>query len=59
MKYVTYCIVLNCNMRPYTDGPIGPLSYRHSSGKSEIRIQPWLSEGSLTCDLYHHRRPIF
>ena len=24
--------VLYCIMRPYTDGPIGPLSYRHSSG---------------------------
>ena len=28
----TLCIVLYCIMRPYTDGPIGPLSYRHSSG---------------------------
>ena len=27
-----YCIVLYCIMRPYTDGPIEPLSYRHSSG---------------------------
>ena len=27
-----YCIVLYCIMRPYTDGPIGPLSYSHSSG---------------------------
>ena len=26
---------------------------------AEIRTQPWLSEGSLTCDLYHHRGPIF
>ena len=26
------CIVLYCIMRPYTDGPIGPLSYRNSSG---------------------------
>ena len=26
---------------------------------SEIRTQPWLSEGSLTCDPYHHREPIF
>ena len=24
---------------------------------SEIRTQPWLSEGSLTCDPYHHRGP--
>ena len=22
---------------------------------SEIRTQPWLSEGSLTCDPYHHQ----
>ena len=29
---VLHCIVLYCIMRPYTDGPIGPLSYRHSSG---------------------------
>ena len=29
---ILYCIVLYCIMRPYTDGPIGPLSYRHSSG---------------------------
>ena len=26
---------------------------------SEIRTQPWLSEGSLACDPYHHRGPIF
>ena len=32
MTFVLYCIVLHCIMRPYTDGPIGPLSYRHSSG---------------------------
>ena len=31
-RSVLYCIVLYCIMRPYTDGPIGPLSYRHSSG---------------------------
>ena len=30
--YNHHCIVLYCIMRPYTDGPIGPLSYRHSSG---------------------------
>ena len=24
--------VLYCIMRPYTEGPIGPLTYRHSSG---------------------------
>ena len=32
MQYQKNCIVLYCIMRPYTDGPIGPLSYRHSSG---------------------------
>ena len=26
---------------------------------SENRTQPWLREGSLACDLYHHREPIF
>ena len=26
---------------------------------SEICTQPWLSEGSLTCDPYHHSGPIF
>ena len=31
--FVHSCIVvLYCIMRPYTDGPIRPLSYRHSSG---------------------------
>ena len=33
---VLYCIVLHCIMRPYTDGSIGPLSYRHSSGVVRI-----------------------
>ena len=32
LSNVVYCIVLYCIMRPYTDGPIRPLSYRHSSG---------------------------
>ena len=54
-----YCIVLYGIMMPYTDGPIGPLSHRHSWELSEIRTQPWLSEGSLTCDPYHHKGPIF
>ena len=26
---------------------------------SEIRTQPWRSEGSSTCDPCHHRGPIF
>ena len=57
---VLYCIVLYCVMRPYTEGRLD----RYRIGiilpeLSEIRTQPWLSEGSLTCDLYHHRGPIF
>ena len=32
IDFVNTCIVLYCIMRPYTDGPIGPLSYKHSSG---------------------------
>ena len=54
-----YCIVLYCIMRSYTEGLIGSLSYRHSSGVVRNPTQPWLSEGSLTCDPYHHRGPIF
>ena len=56
---VLSCIVLYCIMRPYTDGPIGPLSYRHSSGVVRNPHSPWLSEGSLTCDPYHHRASVF
>ena len=43
-------IVLYCIMRPYTEGRLD--RYR-------IGTQPWLSEGSLTCDPYHHRGHIF
>ena len=52
-------IVLYCIMRLYTEGRLDRYHNRHSSGESEIRTQPWLSEGSLTCDPYHHRGPIF
>ena len=45
------CIVLYCIMRPYTDGRLD----RYRIGVP----QPWLSEGSLTCNPYHHRGPIF
>ena len=48
---VLYCIVLYCIMRPYTDGPIGPLSYRHSSGV--------IRNSHSACDPYHHRGHIF
>ena len=56
---VLYCIVLYCILRPYTDGPIGRYRIGIPRELSEIRTQPWLSEGSLTCDPYHHRGPIF
>ena len=45
-----YCIVLYYEALYLR--PIRPLSYRHSSRESEIRTQPWLSVGSLTCDPY-------
>ena len=45
-------------MRP--DNTEGRLDhYRIGIGVSEIRTQPWLSEGSLTCDPCHHKGPIF
>ena len=56
---VLYCIVLYCIVRPYTDVPIGPLSHRHSSGVVRNPHSALASEGSLTCDPYHHRGPIF
>ena len=47
-----YCciVLLYCIMRPYTDGPIGPLSYRHSSGVVRNPHSTLAKEGSLTCD---------
>ena len=56
---VLYCIVLYCIMRPYTDGRLDRYRIGIPRELSEIRTQPWLSEGSLTCDPYHHRGPIF
>ena len=53
------CIVLYCIMRPYTDGRLDRYRIGVPREMSEIRTQPWLSEGSLTCDPYHHRGPIF
>ena len=32
LSQILRTVVYYCIMRPYTDGPIGPLSYRHSSG---------------------------
>ena len=54
---VLYCIVLHCIvlycivLDRYRIGI--PLEV------SEIRNQPWLSEGSIACDPCHHRGPIF
>ena len=54
-----YTIVLYCIMRPCTDGRLDRYRIGIPRELSEIRTQPWLSEGSLTCDPCHHRRPIF
>ena len=50
---------LYCIMRPYTEGRLE--SYRIGIPRelSEIRTQPWLSEGSVTCDPCHHKDPSF
>ena len=56
---VLYCIVLYCIMRPYTDGRLDRYRIGIPRELTEIRTQPWLSEGSLTCDPCHHRGPIF
>ena len=45
-----YCIVLYCIMRPYTEGRLDRYRVGIPRELSEIRTQPWLSEGSLTCD---------
>ena len=52
-------VVLYCIMKPYTDGRLDCYRIGIPLELSEIRTQPWLSEGSLTCDLCHHRGPIF
>ena len=51
--------VLYCIMRPCTDGRLDRYHIGIPRELSEIRTQPWLSEGSLTCDPCHHRGPIF
>ena len=45
-----YCIVLYCIMMPYTEGRLDRYHIGIPRELSEIRTQPWLSEGSLTCD---------
>ena len=46
-------------MRPYTEGRLDHYHIGIPRENAYIRTQPWLSEGSLTCDLYHHRGPMF
>ena len=50
-----YCIELYCIMGLDTEGRLD--RYRKGIPRElfEIRTLPWLSEGSLTCDPYHHR----
>ena len=55
---IVYC-VLYCVMRPYTEGQLDRYRIGIPRELSEIRTQPWLSEGSLNCDPCHHRGPIF
>ena len=52
------CSVL-CVMRPYTEGLLDRYRIGIPRELSKIRTQPWLSEGSLTCDPCQHRGPIF
>ena len=58
-----YCIALHCIVLYYEALIMKADIYRYSIDipreLSEIRTQPWLSEGSLTCDPCHHRGPIF
>ena len=46
-------------MKPYTEGRLDRYRIGIPRELSEICTQPWLSEGSLTCDPYYHRGPIF
>ena len=52
-------MVLYCVMRPYTEGRLDRYRIGIPRELSEIRTQPWLSEGPLTCDPCHHTGPIF
>ena len=54
-----YCIVLFCIMRPYTEGRLDRYRIGIPRELSEIRTQPWLSEGSVTCDPRHYKDPSF
>ena len=52
-------MLLYCIMRPYTEDRLERYRIDIPPELSEIRPQPWMSEGSLTCDPCHHRGPIF
>ena len=54
-----YCIVLYCIMRSYTEGRLGRYCLGIPRELSKVPTLPWLSKGSLTCDLCHYRGPIF
>ena len=41
-------------MRPNTEGRLDRYRIGIPRELSKIRTQPWLGEGSLTCDLCHH-----
>ena len=64
LLYIVYCILycilycITCT-RPYTKGRLDCYRIDIPRELSEIHTQPWLSEGSLTCDPCHHRGPIF
>ena len=54
---VLYCIVLYCEA--YSEGRLDRCRIGIPRELSEIRTQPWLSDGSLTCHPCHHKGPIF
>ena len=56
---VLYCIVLYRIMRPFTKGRLDRYRIDIPRELSEIGTQPWLSEGSSTCDPCHYRGPTF
>ena len=58
MEQYNYVTLLHCIMRPYTEGRLDRYCIDIPQELSEIHTQPWLSEGSLTCDPFHHRGPI-
>ena len=60
-RLMSYCIVLYCIVLwdPILMARLDRYRIGIPRELSEIRTQPWLSEGSLTCVPYHHMGPIF